>query len=245
MVSVLEDHGEDPVADEIRGFMGALNETNKSISSRWHGLGAATARSTIGTNCGRKPRGLITSVRPPICLACRFSPITSKRLCRSSTGPATNLKWAIYDSRLGRGTKRCGKKHPLWRSGPPESARLRLYALRATTELGEAIASALGSPLAAHEKRQFDDGEHKTRPLEAVGGLDVLSRAEPPWRPFGKRHRQALQALVFHRHAQGRRAGARGADSDSGQTSIAFTSGRPGALAGRGRLVNNPRAGFA
>ena len=66
-----------------------------------------------------------------------------------------NLKWAIYDSRLGRGAKRCGKKHPLWRSGLPESARLRLYALRATTELGEAIASALGSPLAAHEKRQF------------------------------------------------------------------------------------------
>ena len=26
MVSVLEDHGEDPVADEIRGFIGALNE---------------------------------------------------------------------------------------------------------------------------------------------------------------------------------------------------------------------------
>ena len=70
------------------------------------------------------------------------------------------------------------QEHPLWspatrRYGLPESARLRLLALRATTELGEAIASALGPPLAAHEERQFEDGEHKTRPLETVGGMDV------------------------------------------------------------------------
>ena len=38
---------------------------------------------------------------------------------------------------------------------------------------GEAIASALGPPLAAHEERQLEDGEHKTRPLETVGGMDV------------------------------------------------------------------------
>ena len=57
-----------------------------------------------------------------------------------------------------------------------------------------------------------------------------ICRAEPPWRPFGKCQRQALPALVYHRRAQGRRGGARGASPDSRQTSIAFTSGRPGAL---------------
>src|SRR3984893_8436249 len=40
------------------------------------------------------------------------------------------LRWAIYDSRLGRGIKRCATKHPLYspgtrRSGLPEGARLR------------------------------------------------------------------------------------------------------------------------
>jgi hypothetical protein len=50
-----------------------------------------------------------------------------------------------------------------------ERRRVRVYgifALRATTDLGEAIASARGPPLTAHEERQFEDGEHKTRPLE-------------------------------------------------------------------------------
>jgi hypothetical protein len=88
-----------------------------------------------------------------------------------------NLKWAIYDSRLGRGTKRAARNTRCGRRERGDQAfrrvRLRLFALRATTELGEAIASALGPPLSAHEERQFEDGEHKTRPLETVGGMDV------------------------------------------------------------------------
>jgi ribose-phosphate pyrophosphokinase len=51
--------------------------------------------------------------------------------------------------------------------------RLRLFALHATAELGRAIAAALGQPLAAHEERDFEDGEHKTRPLDNVAGCDV------------------------------------------------------------------------
>jgi ribose-phosphate pyrophosphokinase len=51
--------------------------------------------------------------------------------------------------------------------------RLRLFALQATAELGKAIAEALGHPLAAHEERNFEDGEHKTRPLENVRDADV------------------------------------------------------------------------
>jgi ribose-phosphate pyrophosphokinase len=54
-----------------------------------------------------------------------------------------------------------------------EHNRLRLFALKASAELGKAIAEALGEPLAAHEERDFEDGEHKTRPLDSVRGRDV------------------------------------------------------------------------
>src|SRR5271166_4547384 len=68
--------------------------------------------------------------------------------------------------------------YPVWspsdaRTDLSGGARLQLFALQATAELGEAVARALGQPLAKHEERQFEDGEHKTRPLEAVGGADV------------------------------------------------------------------------
>jgi ribose-phosphate pyrophosphokinase len=52
--------------------------------------------------------------------------------------------------------------------------RLFLFALRETGELGSAVAAALGRPLAAHEEREFEDGEHKARPLETVRGADVF-----------------------------------------------------------------------
>src|ERR1700730_10542074 len=44
MVSVLEDHGEDPVADEIRGFIGALNEDEQIdlVALAWLGRGDGT-----------------------------------------------------------------------------------------------------------------------------------------------------------------------------------------------------------
>lgn len=51
-------------------------------------------------------------------------------------------------------------------------SRVRLFALQATAELGAAIARDLGHPLAPHEERAFEDGEHKARPLEAVAEAD-------------------------------------------------------------------------
>ncbi len=51
--------------------------------------------------------------------------------------------------------------------------RLRLFALQATAELGGGVARALGCELAAHEEREFEDSEHKVRPLDSVGGADV------------------------------------------------------------------------
>ena len=52
--------------------------------------------------------------------------------------------------------------------------RLRLFALHGSDELGAAVATALGQPLAAHEERDFEDGEHKARPLKTVRGADVF-----------------------------------------------------------------------
>jgi ribose-phosphate pyrophosphokinase len=52
-------------------------------------------------------------------------------------------------------------------------AGLRLFALQATAELGNSIARALGVSLAAHEERDFEDGEHKVRPLDSVRDRDV------------------------------------------------------------------------
>ena len=48
-----------------------------------------------------------------------------------------------------------------------------VFALQATRELGSGIARALGVELASHEERQFEDGEHKARPLISVRGRDV------------------------------------------------------------------------
>lgn len=51
---------------------------------------------------------------------------------------------------------------------------LCLFALNQSEELGAAVAAALGRPLAAHEEREFEDREHKIRPLETVRGAEVF-----------------------------------------------------------------------
>ncbi|RZN08808.1 ribose-phosphate pyrophosphokinase [Bradyrhizobium genosp. SA-3] len=52
-------------------------------------------------------------------------------------------------------------------------SEMRLFALNATADLGNATAQAQGWSLAAHEEREFEDGEHKARPLDSVRGTDV------------------------------------------------------------------------
>jgi ribose-phosphate pyrophosphokinase len=51
--------------------------------------------------------------------------------------------------------------------------RLQLFALNGTNELGRDVSNLLGHHLSAHEEREFEDGEHKARPLDPVGGADV------------------------------------------------------------------------
>lgn len=49
-----------------------------------------------------------------------------------------------------------------------------LFALESSRDFGEGIARSLGVSLAEHEERDFEDGEHKARPLVNVRDRDVF-----------------------------------------------------------------------
>ncbi len=49
-----------------------------------------------------------------------------------------------------------------------------IFALHASRPFGEAVARVLGAGLAEHEEREFEDGEHKSRPLIGVRDRDVF-----------------------------------------------------------------------
>jgi len=51
---------------------------------------------------------------------------------------------------------------------------MMLFALDTDRSLGESIAKRLSTELARHEERNFEDGEHKARPLVSVRGEDVF-----------------------------------------------------------------------
>src|SRR5512135_3205205 len=51
---------------------------------------------------------------------------------------------------------------------------IHLFALNASRAFGERVAQRLGMPLSPHEERDFEDGEHKARPLASVRGADVF-----------------------------------------------------------------------
>ncbi len=50
---------------------------------------------------------------------------------------------------------------------------MRLFALKGSHELGQAVAKAAGTELDPCEEREFGDGEHKSRPLVSVRDEDV------------------------------------------------------------------------
>lgn len=52
-------------------------------------------------------------------------------------------------------------------------SRLKIFGLGASGTQANAIASALGIAPSVHEEREFEDGEHKARPLEDVADCDV------------------------------------------------------------------------
>jgi ribose-phosphate pyrophosphokinase len=49
----------------------------------------------------------------------------------------------------------------------------QVFALSGSRDLGGALARAMGCKVGQHEERNFEDGEHKARPLESVWGHDV------------------------------------------------------------------------
>ena len=49
-----------------------------------------------------------------------------------------------------------------------------LFALHSSRAFGERVAQHMGVTLGTHEERNFEDGEHKSRPLEPVRGKDVF-----------------------------------------------------------------------
>ena len=49
-----------------------------------------------------------------------------------------------------------------------------LFALHGSQEYAARVARRLGCDLAAHEERDFEDGEHKSRPLQPVNGRQVV-----------------------------------------------------------------------
>jgi ribose-phosphate pyrophosphokinase len=49
-----------------------------------------------------------------------------------------------------------------------------IFAVQASGAFGVRVAHVLGQTLGAHEEREFEDGEHKIRPLENVRGRDVF-----------------------------------------------------------------------
>lgn len=56
---------------------------------------------------------------------------------------------------------------------PPGGSQLRIFVLNDSHELGSRVCQALGVNASVHEEREFEDGEHKARPLENVRGCDA------------------------------------------------------------------------
>lgn len=52
--------------------------------------------------------------------------------------------------------------------------RIALFCLDSGRDFASSVAAHLGVPLGEHEERHFEDGEHKTRPLETVHNCDVF-----------------------------------------------------------------------
>jgi ribose-phosphate pyrophosphokinase len=78
-----------------------------------------------------------------------------------------------------------------------ERSDLRLFALNASAELGNRIVHTLGVPLSAHEERDFEDGEHKTRPRDNVAGDDVYVIQSLHGGPEESAHDKLCRLLFF------------------------------------------------
>ncbi len=74
---------------------------------------------------------------------------------------------------------------------------LRLFALEATRPFGKRVAEALGLPLTPHEEREFEDGEHKSRPLAPVRGADAYVIQSLHGGPAASANDKLIRLLFF------------------------------------------------
>lgn len=72
-----------------------------------------------------------------------------------------------------------------------------LFSLDTDTRLAQALAGQLGVPLAPHEHRAFEDGEHKLRPLIDPRGRDAYVLHSLYGEPQNSPQDKLLQLLVF------------------------------------------------
>jgi ribose-phosphate pyrophosphokinase len=72
-----------------------------------------------------------------------------------------------------------------------------IFALEASRAEAKAIAGCLGSGLAEHEERRFDDGERKLRPLANVCGREALVIQSPYDGPSRSVHDKLCDLLFF------------------------------------------------
>lgn len=74
---------------------------------------------------------------------------------------------------------------------------MRLFALNQSRDFGLAVAAALGRELDAHEERNFEDGEQKSRPLVPVRGRDVYVIQSLHGGPVESAHDKLCRLLFF------------------------------------------------
>jgi ribose-phosphate pyrophosphokinase len=74
---------------------------------------------------------------------------------------------------------------------------MKLFALEATRALGARIADALGVALSPLEERDFEDGEHKARPLVSVRGADVYLIQSLHGEPGNSANDKLVRLLFF------------------------------------------------
>ncbi len=72
-----------------------------------------------------------------------------------------------------------------------------LFALKHTREFGERVAAALGVELAPSEEREFEDGEHKARPLADVRRHDCFVIQSLHGGPDGSANDKLARLLFF------------------------------------------------
>jgi len=72
-----------------------------------------------------------------------------------------------------------------------------IYALDAESRIAAALAAELDTPLAPHEDRAFDDGEHKWRPLADPRGADVYVVASLYGDAHDSPHDKLCRLLMF------------------------------------------------